>query len=152
MILYQSCVTKHAIDAGGAAGDDIGIEHLEGQAAIAFVGMRAGEVTDAVAFVVSEPVITRDPGIVFVDLAEACDPVLVFAAGDADPGGKTRDRDVGFVGPGADEIDDLVARVMRNPTFVQGTPFLFFSSVRASMSSAMTSFLRVSLASSCWIF
>jgi hypothetical protein len=75
----------------------------------------SGEVAEARDLVVGEPVIAWHPGIVFVDLAEACDPVLVLAAGDADPGRETRDRDVGFVGPGADEIDDLVARVMGNP-------------------------------------
>jgi hypothetical protein len=77
---------------------------------------------------------------VLVDLAEALDPVLILAAADADPGHETRDRDLGFIRPGADEIDDRVARVMGDPTFDQASPFLFFSSVRASMSSAMTSF------------
>src|SRR5208282_3796884 len=109
------------------------------------------EVADAHDFVLSEPMIARHPGIVFVDFAEPLDPVVILAACDADPGDETRDRDVGLVGPRADEIDDRVARVMGHPTFVQSSPFLFFSSVSASMSSAMTSFLRVSLASSCWI-
>jgi len=52
---------------------------------------------------------------VFVDFAEARDPVLVLAAGDADPRHEARDRDVGFVRPGADEIDDLVARIVGDP-------------------------------------
>jgi hypothetical protein len=52
---------------------------------------------------------------VFVDLAEACDPVLVFAAADADPGHEVRDGDVGLVGPGANEIDKLVARIVGDP-------------------------------------
>jgi len=60
-------------------------------------------------------VIARHPGVVLIDLAEACDPVLVLAAGDADPGRETRDWDVGFVGPRADEIDDLVARIVGDP-------------------------------------
>jgi hypothetical protein len=75
----------------------------------------AGEVAQACDFVIGEPMIAWHPGVVFVDLAEACDPVLVLAAADADPGRETRDRDVGFVGPGADEIDDLVARVVGDP-------------------------------------
>jgi hypothetical protein len=52
---------------------------------------------------------------VFVDFAEAANPVLVLAAGDADPGREARDRDVGFIAPGADEIDDLVARIVGDP-------------------------------------
>jgi hypothetical protein len=50
-----------------------------------------------------------------VNLAEACEPVLVFAAADADPGQEVRDGEVGFVRPGADEIDQLVARVVGDP-------------------------------------
>ena len=46
---------------------------------------------------------------------------------DADPRHKTRDEDVGLVGPGADKIDELVARVVGNPAFVQCSPCLFFS-------------------------
>jgi hypothetical protein len=77
--------------------------------------MLSGEVADAGAFVIGEPVIARDPGVVFVDLAEAAGPVVELAAGDAEPGDEARERDVGFVGPGADEIDDLVARVVGDP-------------------------------------
>src|SRR5580704_10046740 len=91
------------------------------------------------------------PGVVLVDLAEALPPVLVLAAADADPGHEARDRDVGFVGPGADEIHDLVARIVGDPAARQSSPRLFFSSVWASMSSAMTSFFFCSLASSFWI-
>jgi len=61
-------------------------------------------------------VIARHPGVVLVDFAEACAPVLVLTAGDADPGREPRDRDIGFVRPSADEIDDLVARIVGDPT------------------------------------
>jgi hypothetical protein len=77
--------------------------------------MRAGEGADTFDFIGGEPVIAWDPGVVLVDLAEACDPVLVLAAADADPGDETRDGDVGFVRPGADEIDKFVARVVGDP-------------------------------------
>lgn len=144
----ESGFFEDAIDAGGAASDDVVIEHHEGHTAITFEGILASEVADAHDLVLSEPMIARNPGVVFVDLAKALDPVVVFAGSNADPGPEPGDGDVGFVGPGADEIDDRVAGVMGNPTFVQSSPFLFFSSVSASMSSAMTSFLRTSLASS----
>src|ERR1019366_9245264 len=133
------------------ASDDVGIEHHEGHAAITGVVVRAREVADAHDFVLSEPMIARHPVVVFVDFAEALNPVVILAARDADPGHETRDRHLGLVGPGADEIDDGVARVVGDPALGQSSPRLFFCSVRASMSSAMTSFLRTSLASSCWI-
>jgi hypothetical protein len=55
--------------------------------------------------------------VVFIDLAEAVNPGVVLAAADAEPGDEVRDRDVGFARPGADEIDDLIARIVRDPTF-----------------------------------
>jgi hypothetical protein len=55
------------------------------------------------------------PGVVLVDFAETRDPILILAAADADPGNKTRDGDVGFVRPRANEIDEFVARVVRDP-------------------------------------
>jgi hypothetical protein len=52
----------------------------------------------------------------FVDFAETFAPMVILAGADADPGQEMRDLDLGFVRPGADEIDDLVARVVGNPT------------------------------------
>jgi hypothetical protein len=111
----ESRLLEDAIDTGWATGDHVGIEHHEGHAAIPLQRVLAGESAEACNLVVGEPVIPRHPGVVFVDFTEACAPVLVLAAGDADPGREARDRDVGFVRPGADEIDDLVARVVGDP-------------------------------------
>ena len=77
--------------------------------------MSAGEVADACDFVLGEPVIARHPSVVLVDFAETLNPVVILAGADADPGEETRDRDLGLVRPGADEIDNLVARVVGNP-------------------------------------
>jgi hypothetical protein len=77
--------------------------------------MATGEVADAKFLLVAEPMVTWHPGVVLVDLAEALPPVLILAAADADPGQEACDRDVGLVGPGADEIDELVACVVRDP-------------------------------------
>src|SRR5262249_36441459 len=111
----QPRLLENAIDAGWAAGDHVGIEHHECHTAVAFIAMGAGERADACDLVVAEPMIAWHPGVVFVDLAEACDPVLVLTAADADPGREARDRDVGFGAPGADEIDNLVARIVGDP-------------------------------------
>ena len=89
---------EDAIDAGRAAGDDVGIEHHEGQAAIAFQRMLTGEGADALLLVVGEPVVARHPGVVLVDLAEALLPVVELAGADADPGQEAADGDLGLVG------------------------------------------------------
>ena len=102
-------------------------------------------------FVVGEPVVAWHPGVVLVDLAEALFPVVELAGADADPGQEATGRDVGLVAPGADEIDDLVAGVVGDPAAGQSSPSSFFNRVCSSMSSAMTAFLRWSLASSCSI-
>jgi hypothetical protein len=52
---------------------------------------------------------------VLVDFAETLLPVVELALADAEPGQKACGRDVGFVPPGANEIDDLVAGIMGNP-------------------------------------
>ena len=106
---------EDAIDAGRAASDDVGIEHHEGQPAIAFEGMLAGEGADAFFFVVGEPVVARHPGVVLVDLAEAMLPVVELAGADADPGQEATDGDVRLVAPVPDEIDELVAGVVGHP-------------------------------------
>jgi hypothetical protein len=78
--------------------------------------MGAGVGDDAFFFVVGEPVIARDPGVVLVDLAEALLPVVELAGADADPGEEATDGDVGLVAPATDEIDELVAGIVGDPT------------------------------------
>ena len=77
--------------------------------------MAAGEDADTLFLVVGEPVIARNPGVVLVDFAETPDPVVILTGADADPGKETRDRDLGLVGPGADEIDDVIAGIVGDP-------------------------------------
>ena len=142
---------EDAVDAGRAAGDDVGIEHHEGQAAIAFEGMLAGEDADAFLLVVGEPVIARHPGVVFVDLAEALSqswnllvPMPIQ--------GRKRQTGMSVLSAQARTKSTRWSRVSwgtQQPG--QSSPRSFFSRVCSSMSSARTSFLRWSLASSCSI-
>src|SRR5206468_3635453 len=84
-------------------------------------------------------------------LAEAPLPVMEFAGADADPRQEATDGDVGLVAPGADEIDQLVAGIVRDPAAGQLSPSSFFKRVCSSISSARMESLRCSLASSCSI-
>ncbi len=106
---------ENAIDAGGAASDDVGVEHHECQSTITLEGMGASKSTDALFLVVGEPVVAWDPGVVFVDLAEAMLPVVEFTGANADPGKKATDGDLRLVAPDANEIDEVVAGVVRHP-------------------------------------
>lgn len=133
---------ENAVDAGGAASDDVGIEHHEGEPAIAFEGMGAGEVLDLGLFDVGEPVIAWHPGVVFVDFAVALPPIVEFARTDADPREEATDGDFRLVAPGSNEIDERVTGVVRHPLAGQGSPRLFLSETCSSMSSASTESLR----------
>ena len=113
--VQQSDGFESAVNGGRAASDHIGIEHHESKQAIAFERMRACIVADVEFFIVDEPVVAWDPGIVFVDFSEAKFPVVEFAGADADPGEEATSRDFGLVAPVADVVDDGVTGVVRHP-------------------------------------
>jgi hypothetical protein len=77
--------------------------------------MDAGKGADAVLFVVGEPVVAGDAGVVFVDCAEAMFPVVELAGGESDPLEEATSREFGLVAPVANEVDDGVAGVVRGP-------------------------------------
>jgi hypothetical protein len=52
---------------------------------------------------------------VLVDFAVAGLPVVELAGAQADPAEKTAGRDLGLVGPGANEVDEVIADVGLNP-------------------------------------
>ena len=93
----------------------VGIEHHESQPPVAFERVPASTDAGLLFFVAREPVVARHPGVVLVDLAEALLPVVELAGADADPGQEATSRDVRLVAPGADEIDDGIAAVVRHP-------------------------------------
>ena len=108
-------VLENPVDAGWAASNFIGIEHNESEPAITFEWASASEGTDTQFFVVGEPVVTRNRGVVLVDFAEALDPVMVLAGADVDPRKEATNREFRLVAPCADEIDDGVTGIVGNP-------------------------------------
>jgi hypothetical protein len=83
--LQQSGGLEDAVDAGRATGDDVGIEHHEGQAAIALQGVQGMEVDDGPLLGVLQPVVAGDPGVVLVGLAGAVFPCVPLGGGQAEP-------------------------------------------------------------------
>jgi len=51
----------------------------------------------------------------FVDLTVPFDPGVELALADSKPADEMRDRDIGFIVPFLDEVNDSVSRVMGNP-------------------------------------
>jgi hypothetical protein len=122
----QSRIAEHAIDAGGADRDDIGVEHEEGETPIAIQGMGGVEVEDRPLLPGFEPSIARHPSVVPVGLAVSRGPVVELAGRDAEPAHEPAHGDPGAIGPAADEVDDRVARVLGEPRTRSEFPKTFF--------------------------
>ena len=140
MSLHQSSVAERAVDARGTDGDDISVEHHEGQPPVAFQGMPSVEVEDGFLLPVFEPPVARNLAVVLVDLAVAMIPVVKLAGSQPEPAQQLSGGQLGALGPVVQVVDDLVAGVVGNPGSVQSSPSSFFSLTCSSMSSTMTSF------------
>src|ERR1700693_2059713 len=145
VLVQQPGPLEDAVAAGGAASGDIGIEHQEGQAAVALQGEQGVVVDDGLFLLGLQPVVARDPGVVLVGLAVAALPGVPLGGADADPQEEAGHGDAGLAGPAVDEVHDGIAGVVGNPGAGQGSPSSFFSRTCSSMSSERTSFLRWSL-------
>jgi hypothetical protein len=73
------------------------------------------EVADGLFLVVFQPVVTRNPGIVFVGLAVAMLSGVPLGASQSQPQQQAGNGNTGLVGPTLDESDDLVADIVGNP-------------------------------------
>lgn len=127
----QAGSDEHAVDARGAGSDDVPIDHHKRQPTIAFERELVVKADDGALLVVEQPVVARDEHqsegaaeggerVVLVRLAVALLPLEEFAACNTDPGDEAIGGDLGLRGPGAHEVDDLVAYVMGDPATRQG--------------------------------
>jgi hypothetical protein len=65
-----------------------------------------------------EPVVARNPAVVFVNLAIARLPVVELARRNAQPGDESLRGDASSITPVTDVIDDSVTNVVGNPASV----------------------------------
>jgi hypothetical protein len=115
LAVEQAGFLEDTVDAGRAASDDILIDHHESQAAITLQREQCMEIANGLFLLVFKPMVTRNPGIVFVGLAVALLPGVPLGGGQTQPQQEAGDRNAGLIGPSVDEIDDLVADVRGNP-------------------------------------
>lgn len=116
--LQQSGLTEDTVDAGGADRDDVGVDHHVGQPPVAVQRMIVVEVDDGVFFPRFEPMVPRNPAVMFVGLAVPVSPFVEGTLRYLHPaenlfGGRLR-----LVLPIAYVVDDLVASFMGNPASV----------------------------------
>src|SRR5579871_3003330 len=69
MPIEQASLLEDTVNAGGTTGSDVLVEHHEGQSAVALQREEGMEVADGLFFLVIQPVVAWNPGIVFVGLA-----------------------------------------------------------------------------------
>ena len=133
-------VFEHAINAGRAGGRHIGIEHHPAQATVAFERELPFEVEDGLFFGLGQPMFPWYPCVMPVDLSETIFPGIKLIGPDAQPSDQPLRRQVGPDRPVMDEINDLIADIVRGPLAVQSRPSFFFRATYSPMSSARTSF------------
>src|SRR5208282_1679916 len=143
---------EHAIDARGAHGHDVSVEHHVGQPPVSFQGIESVEGDDRGLLPILQPEITRNGGVVLVGSSQPPAPAVEFARCDRQPSDQEQHRKAGAPGPVSDEMDNQITGRLRNPPSVQSSPSSFFSLTCSSISSESTSCLRWSFCSRKAIF
>lgn len=131
---------EHAVHARRADRRHVVVEHHVRQAAIAFPRMAIVIVDDRLFLFLRQPAVARRVAVVFVRPAVPLAPLVILARRKAEPAEQHSGRQLRAVGPMPHVVDDLVARVVGNPTSFQSSPLAFFERTFSSISSEMTSF------------
>jgi len=135
------------VDAGGADGHDVDVQHHVRRTSIALQGIEVVEVDDLLLLPILQPEIAGDATVVPVGCPQPLAPTVELAARHAQPVRQPSDRQFGALRPVGDELDDGIAGGLGNPGSVQSSPRSFFSLICSSMSSERTSCLRRSFSS-----
>jgi len=106
---------QDTINATGADGNHIAIEHHKGQASVAFQRMLQEKADNGPLLPVFEPEVTGNQGVMLIGLTVAILPVIILAGSVAQPGDKTRHSDAGALSPALDEVNDHIANIVGNP-------------------------------------
>src|SRR4029450_13232968 len=106
------------------------------------------EVDDRIVFPLLKPVIAWNEDVMFVGFAVAIPPLVILGAGKVHPAHQVQWADLGACREPLDEVDDIVTSVVGNPASAQLSPSSFFVRTSSSTTSASTSVLFLSLASS----
>jgi len=103
------------VDGGGADGDDVLVDHHEGEATVAVERVLLMKIEDGLLLFGGEPVIAGDAPVVLVGLPVALFPRVELPAMDADPRDEAAYGDLCPLGPLRGEVDDGVADVGGSP-------------------------------------
>src|ERR1700734_633951 len=146
--LDQTSFFHDPVNAAGAHGHHVGINHHEGKTPVAFQRIFSGKLDDGPFFPILQPMVARHQAVVFVGLAKTFLPAVVFSRGKLDPAEHPLGGELRAVGPVADEIHHLVPNVMGDPVHTQLSPSSFFNWMCSALISGVTSSLVLSFSSS----
>ena len=79
-------IAKHAVHARKADSHNVGVEHHEGETAVAFEWILIVKVDDGLLLPIQKPPVAGYPAIMLIDAAVPLAPVVELADADADPG------------------------------------------------------------------
>src|SRR5512135_69302 len=117
---------EDTVDAGGADGHDVGVQHHVSQPPISFQGVAVLERDDGGLLPVLQPEAPRDGSVVPVGGALASAPATELAQGDPQPSDQEHDRKAGARRPVPDEVDHSITGGRGNPSSIQSSPSSFF--------------------------
>ena len=114
-LLEQFRLNKDAPRGRRTDGDDVLVEHHEGQTAIPFEGILEVKPDDLLPLPIFQPKISRDGGIVLVGFPIPLDPGVKLALSNREPGHEVMQSYFSFLRPLPGKINDGVASIMGNP-------------------------------------
>ena len=109
-------LTEHAIDRRRTGCEGVCVEAHERQAPVPFEWMLLVKTQYCSALVGLEPVVAGDVAVVFIGFTVALLPFVELAAGDAEPSDEALGGLFTSFGPVVDEVDDLIAQIVGNPS------------------------------------
>jgi len=112
--LKQSRLRKNTPGAGGTDGDNVLIQHHEGQSPVSFEWIFQSGLDDGIPLPGFEPEITRDRSVMFVCFTVALDPCVKFTLGNRQPEDEALKRDFRFTAPQPGVINHGITSVMGN--------------------------------------
>jgi len=113
--VHKASLGQYAPCAGRTNGNDIPVEHHEGEPSVAFKGVIVMKADDGLPFPLFQPEISRNGGVMLIDFAVAIDPGVELALAYRKPADEPIDRDAGFIAPCTGEVNYGVSGIMGNP-------------------------------------
>ena len=113
--IHKASFGQYPPCAGRTYGNDIPVEHHEGEPSVAFKWVIVIKADDGLPFPLFQPEIPRNGGVMLIGFAIAIDPGVELAFAYGKPADEPIDRDAGLIAPCTGEVNYGVSGIMGNP-------------------------------------